>query len=682
MQSQNTCTHIRMLLATMLSVFVAATLPLSAQEAYRQPIYYGIEISDVLCGYAEFDLQRRHEDGRDILAIREHVFALLTALGSEFDSRQTITYDVDLATGNFLRHRNEVEQGDMRMGGEYVIDGDVAHLTAFGEETPRSITLPPDVVLSNTIYFPHLKKAFADEGRDTLRFETLQVRDGVVQSVVATRLPDREITFGDTTYRAFGVEEFSESLGLRVRMWIDPESAMLQRAEIMNRTVFLADADVVKRIQVADLNDGLLVKTDTRIADIQGITGMKVRARLEPVGVRLSHAGLNGPGQSFEGVVEENRVEGVFEIAHVRYTGENAPPFPPGFADDPALQPYLEASALVEVGDPVLAKEARSITADARDSWEAATRLSTWVSRHIAYAIPGGGSARRTYDIRAGECGAHSLLLTAFCRSVGIPARVVWGCMYTPNLGGSFGQHAWNEIYMGEGGWIPVDATAMEVDFVDSGHLRIGEMESTVIALNAKDLEILDYDLGEGMATEERKDVLAEYCGGYTSEAVGGKVFQVSEQNGKLALHIPDRMTLMFNDADEHGIWPCQLSPALTLEFLRDEADRVQALALMEENRMPRVPGDTDPPEDIPDALRPMLGTFELTALKAQFGIIYTDGRLTLKEPRGATHVLHEIPGTVQYESEDGARRVRFERDAAGDVVAMIATHRTVLNRQ
>ena len=30
----------------------------------------------------------------------------------------------------------------------------------------------------------------------------------------------------------------------------------------------------------------------------------------------------------------------------------------------------------------------------------------------------GGGAARKTYDTRAGECGAHSMLVTAFCRAV------------------------------------------------------------------------------------------------------------------------------------------------------------------------------------------------------------------------------------------------------------------------
>ncbi len=670
------------LCAAMLCCLAAWTAPVTAQDDESTHLYYGIEIGGVLCGYAEFDLGKTVEDGRDILTIRENVFALLTALGSSFNSRQTITYDVDLATGNFLRHSNDVEQGDTRLGAEYVVDGDVAYLTALGEEKQRRIELPPDVILPNTVYFPHLVRDFVEGASVEQHYKTLQVRDGVVQDVVATRLEDMDITVDGRTVTAFGVEEFSESLGLRVRMWIDPETAMLLRAEIMNRTVFRADADVVKRVKVANLDEGILLKTDTRIADVQGISSMKVRARMEPVGAKLSEEGLNGPGQQFAGTVHENVVDGVFEISHARYDGTNAPPFPPDFSGDPELRRYLEPSALVEADDAVLAGKARRITVGATDAWDAATRLSAWVAHNITYAIPGGGTARKTYDIRAGECGAHSLLLAAFCRTVGIPARVVWGCMYTPNLGGSFGQHAWNEIYMGDAGWIPVDATAMEVDFVDSGHLRVGEMESTVIALNAKEMKVLDYQLGDGKVSEERRDALAAYLGGYTSPAVGGKIFEVLEQNGKLAVSIPDKMTLVFNDENENGIWPCQLSPKLMLEFTRDGDGAVTAMSIMEENRMPRVEDDAPIADDTPEDLRPLLGSFELTALKARFRIACADGRLLLKEPRGAEYRLVAETGSDQYRAEDGSREVRFERDAAGSVVAMIATHRTMLAKQ
>ena len=157
------------------------------------------------------------------------------------------------------------------------------------------------------------------------------------------------------------------------------------------------------------------------------------------------------------------------------------------------MKPFLEPSELIQSADPVLAEKAREITRGSKDSWEAARRIALWVSENIKGAIPGGGTAKGVYDTRSGECGGYGNLTAAFCRAVGIPARVVWGCLYATSGGGVFGQHGWTEIYMGEAGWIPIDTTRRQIDYCDSGHIRIGVHQSTATALNARKIEILDY---------------------------------------------------------------------------------------------------------------------------------------------------------------------------------------------
>jgi hypothetical protein len=253
---------------------------------------------------------------------------------------------------------------------------------------------------------------------------------------------------------------------------------------------------MVNRIKMVNLDDTLCAKVGVVITDVQAITLMKVRAILEPTGVWVTPEGLNVPGQRFTGTIRDNLIEGVFEIEDTRYDGADAPVFPADLSPDEVLRKYLEPETFIESDDPVLVLQALELTAGSKDSWEAACRLSRWVAQNIGYAIPGGGTARKTYDLRAGKCGAHAMLLAAFCRAVGIPARVVWGCMYASSYGGVFGQHGWNEIYMGPAGWIPVDATAEEIDFVDSGHLRIGIYESPVTALNPRQMQVLAYRVG------------------------------------------------------------------------------------------------------------------------------------------------------------------------------------------
>jgi transglutaminase-like putative cysteine protease len=82
--------------------------------------------------------------------------------------------------------------------------------------------------------------------------------------------------------------------------------------------------------------------------------------------------------------------------------------------------------------------------------------------------------------------------MAALCRAAGIPARVVWGSIYTPEKGGSFGHHAWNEVYMGGAGWIPVDVTLNEPDYANAGHLRLGVLHTWQTVINFREMEILE----------------------------------------------------------------------------------------------------------------------------------------------------------------------------------------------
>ena len=66
---------------------------------------------------------------------------------------------------------------------------------------------------------------------------------------------------------------------------------------------------------------------------------------------------------------------------------------------------------------------------------------------------------------------------------------MVIGCAYIKQYGGCFGQHGWNEVYMGDAGWISIDATFTEIDYIDAGHIRLGEKSS----FNPEEMEILEY---------------------------------------------------------------------------------------------------------------------------------------------------------------------------------------------
>jgi transglutaminase-like putative cysteine protease len=398
---------------------------------------------------------------------------------------------------------------------------------------------------------------------------------------------------------------------------------------------------------------------------------MKVRAKMEPSGLRMTPEALNVRGQSFAGTVVDNLIDGVFEIEHKHYDGAGAPPFPPDFGNDPDLGEFLKPDGFIESDDPVLTKKAHEITDGALDSWEAATRLSEWVAKNIGYALPGGGSARKTYDIRAGECGAHSFLLAAFCRSAGIPARVVWGCMYVSNRGGAFGQHAWNEIYMGPAGWIPVDATIMETNFVDSGHIRFGTYQSLTTSFNPIEMEVLNYRV----ASDETEDGggsidFGPYLGEYRGPK--GTEVRVFVQDGNLSVDIKGNVTLPFSEPDEEGVWACKLSDRLFVVFEQNGDGEVTAMELHELVTMPRQSGLDEMADDTPEDLRRYLGNYLFAQAQADFKVLYREGGLAIRDPLENETIRLQPPDEKgRWVDEFDKNIVTFDLDADGEVTAM-----------
>jgi len=72
----------------------------------------------------------------------------------------------------------------------------------------------------------------------------------------------------------------------------------------------------------------------------------------------------------------------------------------------------------------------------------------------------GYASASEVVRTREGDCTEHAVLAAGMCRAVGIPAQVVTGMCYVPEILGKkhvFGGHAWVRAFVG-GKWIGLDA--------------------------------------------------------------------------------------------------------------------------------------------------------------------------------------------------------------------------------
>ncbi len=663
------------LLPILLILMFSLGFNIAAAQVETETVYYGIEINGVLCGYSEITKSPMVKDGKDMILLKQKAFLMLSALGSQFNTEVELTYHVDPSTGKFTYHDCDITQGPTKLSSVIFIEGDTARFTSTLSE--EIITeLPQDVILENMLFFPHLLKDFVEEGLEEKTYEIYEVREAEVQKTTYTKIGTEELEFAGKTYNAILLNELNQETGLKVKWWLNTENGYLLKAVLPNnRMSYLTDPSVVKKIKMANLDENLASKVNVSIADFQAISYMKVKAEIEPTGLWVTTEGLNVRDQSFTGTVNENLIEGVFEIQHMPYDGSDAPDFPPDFSKVDSLKEYIEPDDMIDSDDPVLVKKAREITEGSKDSWEAARRLSRWVADSIIYAIPGQVSARKTYDARSGECGAHSLLLAAFCRAVGIPARVVWGCMYTPNFGGCFGQHGWNEIYMGKAGWIPVDATAFETDYVDCGHIRIGTYQSMVTALNPKEMEVLDYKVGS-MKMGEVEEPLPEKYETYVGEYINignNMLLKVFVQGGNLTVDIPEKVVLALNDPDEEGLWYCKLTDKLYFTFKKDSSGKVLEMELHELISMPKRKEPEEIDNDVPEEFKPYLGKYFLAALQAEFKVIYKGGCLAVDDPIEKVTVKLQPPDKKgRWRDEFNKNEIFFEFDAEGAAKTLI----------
>ena len=637
--------------------------------------YYGIEINGVLCGYNEYTANIIEQDGKKMKQEKSDLFLMLSLFGSPVNTEMNMLSYVDPGTTKCNYYSIDIKQGNITRQVKVEIKDGEATITSALSSEPTKIKMTADIIFGEDELLNNLKNDFSNNKTTEKTYKILEVMDGKVRESTFTKIGTEKIELVGKTYDAVIFNQFTQETGIKIKWWYDLEKSELLKFEVNNRKVFKTNHRVVDKIKVSRMDEAFFTKANVSIADIQAISYMKLKVRIEPTGVQISPADLDVPGQSFTGTVNNNIIEGIMEIEHKKYNGEEAPLFPPDFRSDESLNKYLQHDSMVESNDPVLIEKAKEITAGASNSWEAARRLSKWVAENISYAIPGGGTARKTYDLKAGECGAHSFLMAAFCRAVGIPARVVWGGMYAPNFGGGFGQHGWNEIYMGKAGWIPIDTTAFEEDFLDSGHIRISEFQSVSTAFNAKKIEILDYKVGSKKMgdSETVPEEFKKYIGNY--ENINGKrTFNVKVQEGNLVVVVRGNLALPLNQPDQNGLWYCKIAKHLYFIFKEDDQGNVTQMHLHQLLYIPKKSNPTEPMDDVPDKFKPYLGEYYFAPENLNLKVFYENGTLAVDDPNEKEKIkLYPTGEENKWIDHYNKNTVSFEFDDTGNAKAMKA---------
>ena len=641
-------------------------------------LYYAIEQDGVICGYAHVIISQTEIDGQPATQLIDSLWMHVSAMGKSLEGKYRFEYHIDPTTGRYFYHRSDIDQGSLKLSAQMRIENDTVHIVSQPGDDTSAVALPGGTILQNTRLHKPLLDDFLKDTISEKEYQVFSEMDAAVNTITYTRVGTDKLELAGRTYEALELKTLNRTTGIHGQMWLDSKTGLLLKASVAVRDIYLTDAGVIKKVKVADLDDKIFARVNKVISNPYAISYMKVKARLQPGGLWVTPESLNVPGQKFDGTVEENQIDGIFEVSHARYDGSGAPAFPCNFAGDDRLRPYLQASDMIESDDPSLIEKAAQITSGAADAWQAAVRLSRWVNSEIDYDLPGGGTALNTFKTRLGECGSHSNLLAAFCRAVGIPCRTVFGCTYVPGYGGAFGQHVWNEIYMGDAGWIPVDATVEEIDYADCSHIRLGEWKSKAVMFNPQEMEILDYRTTDGSPADADDQSSMALYQPYIGEYQGkGQVLKVLVQNGSLAVDIPGKMIFELKDPDQNGEWFFKLTAMASVSFEKDSSGNIARMTIDSRQRLPRRTESTTAASDstTPNEYRQYLGTYTIPMQNKSLQIICRDNKLALDIPGDQTIELQVDEKDGRWtggHTSHGKLAITFDVDDAGNVQGMI----------
>jgi tetratricopeptide (TPR) repeat protein len=151
------------------------------------------------------------------------------------------------------------------------------------------------------------------------------------------------------------------------------------------------------------------------------------------------------------------------------------------------FEPFLKTTGDIRVDSPEVMSKAREIAGDDRDAWSVARKLSDWTFKNLKWKRVDSADAARTLATLEADCLEFSELFVAMARSLGLPARIVTGLAHSD---GSFGGHAWVEVWAGE--WVELDPT-WGTNFVDATHIRSASSELLAYgSLNLIGIEVMN----------------------------------------------------------------------------------------------------------------------------------------------------------------------------------------------
>jgi transglutaminase-like putative cysteine protease len=138
--------------------------------------------------------------------------------------------------------------------------------------------------------------------------------------------------------------------------------------------------------------------------------------------------------------------------------------------DDPEYRHYTSPARNIELSDEII-DTAEEIIGNEGNPYLRAQLIYDYIITNYPYSHvphlsldtvePKVAESTHMFETGHGDCGTQSMLFSALCRAVGIPARATGG--YQMVIVETPGSHFWAEYYIEGYGWIPCDPTVADI---------------------------------------------------------------------------------------------------------------------------------------------------------------------------------------------------------------------------
>lgn len=162
-----------------------------------------------------------------------------------------------------------------------------------------------------------------------------------------------------------------------------------------------------------------------------------------------------------------------------------------------------------------LREKAKELIGSERNPYFQAKKIFDWVVENMNYEYPDikERGAKHSFEKLKGDCGEFSVVFSALCRAIGIPARTVT-CIWFTGSG-----HQWAEILLPPYGWIPVDPSIAEL--LTPGSKTIENEEDVIKFMESRGIPRKDPDYLFGNLYPERLIV-----------SIGNNIEAISKKTG------------------------------------------------------------------------------------------------------------------------------------------------------